>query len=265
MISKVGRKLYGDEEYSLLTSPFIQPLNDVKWFYNIKNYKLILPVLSLFTSKYMNFITGEPAARDATPLKKEKRLDEYFFTSAKDEGKKLDNEKDDIKEAILTSARSQAKRTNSPRFIVKTNQSDDAIFVEIIEDDEAPNGVSTGALIKRTEVNRMRAGQLDTQNIHMKESKVNTERIDLSTYQKISGRVLPATTENQAHIKANSNINIDTSNIHKVKRETDLKFSKEHNLENYYKTKDPTGVLPQVEMNHENVLRSSIIDIPEDL
>ena len=201
--------------------PFIRPLTDLKWFYSIKGYKLISSVLPTFTARYMNFKQQEPV-RDKTPLK-DKPLDEHFFTSAKADSK------DPFQRAV------QSKQPDSPRLILKTKNSEEAILVEIIEDQGTQNR-SLGALLKRDEINRIR--QKEIPQIHIIEKKPEDPEV-VPPPEKLTTRVSSAPS-----------------------KEGDLRFMKEYSLEHFYKTKNPKGQLPEVIIEEDKFNLSQVVDEP---
>jgi hypothetical protein len=184
--------------------PFIRPLTDLKWFYGIKGYKLISAALPAFTARYMNFKQQEPG-RDKTP-QKEKPLDERFFTSAKAESK------DPFQRAV------QPRPPGSPRLVLKTKNSQEAILVEILEE---PSG-SLGALLKRDEISQIR--QKEIPKIHVIEKKpAGPEAAARQSPEQLAARQAPG--QGTA---------------------ADLRFMKEYSLEHYYKSRNPKGQLPEV-------------------
>ncbi len=201
-----------------MVHPFIRPLTDLKWFYSIKGYKLISSVLPAFTSRYMNF-KQEPA-KERTPLK-DKPLDEHFFTSAKAETR------DPFQRAV------QSKQPDSPRLILKTKNSQEAILVEIIEDQPAQDR-SLGALLKRDEINQIRHKEIP--KIHIIEKKPEDPEA-APPPEKLTTRVSSTPS-----------------------KETDLRFMKEYSLEHFYKSKNPKGQLPEVIIEEDKFHLSRIAD-----
>jgi hypothetical protein len=219
LIGKAGRSVFGEQKFESMVLPFIRPLTDLKWFYSIKGYKQISSVLPAFTARYMNF-KHHDQARDKTPVK-DKPLDEHFFTSAK-----VDN-KDPFQRAF------QSKQPESPRLILKTKNSEEAILVEIIEDQGAPNR-SLGALLKRDEVNRIRHKEIP--QIHIIEKKpADPEAVPPP--EKLTTRVSSSPS-----------------------KEGDLRFMKEYSLEHFYKTKNPKGQLPEVIIEEDKFNLSQVVD-----
>lgn len=206
-----------------MVHPFIRPLTDLKWFYGIKGYKAISSVLPTFTSRYMNFKQQEQG-RERTPIK-EKPLDDNFFTSAKAESR------DPFQRAV------KPQPQQSPRLIVKTRNSEEAILVEIIEDHSPPDR-SMGALLRRDEINQIRHKEIP--KIHIIEKKPDNPEA-APPQDKLTTRVSSAPS-----------------------KESDLRFMKEYSLEHFYKTKNPKGQLPEVIIEEDKFNLSSIADEQAD-